>query len=207
MKKIVLLAVLVLGSAGLAVAQSAAKTPVAAQTPVLAPLPNEADQKLGPDTGSTAAAPAPAPSTDITIWTYVQMVLILALVIGMIVGFLWFLRRLSGQGKGGDAPIRVLHTQGLGGSRTLQVVEVADEVLLLGVADGGIQLLKDLTGTETGDAFRLRASRTPASGGKGFSDLLGGLMGLRPKIRPDVAEPVENSTDFLKKQRERLKKL
>lgn len=204
MKRIVLIAVLVLGSTGAGYTQTAA--PAAQTAP--APLPDEKTLTItdtSPADAGNAAGPVPA---EITVWDFVKMFVILALVLGMILGFLWFMRKLSGQGSTADSPVRVLHTQTLGGSRSLQVVEVSGEILLLGVSDSGVTLVKDLSGTEAADAFRLAASKTGAAGGaKGFSDLLGGLMGVKPKIRPEVGEPVENSSDFLKKQRERLKKL
>ena len=207
MKRIVLIVVLVLGSSGALCAQTkpapAAPTAPAIQTP----LP---DEKTLTITDAAGALPttAQAPSGDITLWDFLKMFVILALVIGMILGFLWFMRKLSGQGTNSDAPIKVLHTQSLGGSRNLQVVEVGDEILLMGVSDSGITLVKDLTGTEVGDAFRLTSSQGKAVGAKtGFSELLASLMGVKPRIRPDVGQPVENSSDFLKKQRERLKNL
>ena len=210
MKRLVLIAVLVLGSIGAAVAQTAAPAggaAVAPAQPVQVPLPDEKTLTISDTPGAAQAAPA-GPSGDVGIWDFVKMFLVLALVIGMILGFLWFMRRLSGQGPGSDAPIKVLHTHNLGGNRHLQVVEVAGEVLLLSTADGGVRLLKDLTGTEAADAFRLAASQTKAQGSAaGFSDLLGNLLGRKPKIRPDVAQPVDKSSDFLKKQRERLKNL
>ena len=206
MKHVVLIAVLVLGSAGVGFAQN---TPAGQPAPTLTPLPDEKTLTItDTDTPGTIQNQATAPSGDITVWDFVKMFVILTLVIGMILGFLWFMRRLSGQGPGTDAPIKVLHTHALGGSRSLLVVEVGNEVLLIGAGDGGINLVKDLTGTEAGDTFRLVASQGLGNGPrKGFSDLLGNLMGVKAKIRPDVGQPAENSSDFLKKQRERLKKL
>lgn len=214
MKHVVLIAILVLGSAGLVQAQTTAPKPAGtaagpattAPTPVFAPLPDEKTQTIS-DAGNGSQTPATAPSTDITVWDFVKMFVILALVIGMILGFLWFMKRLSGQGADGDSPLKVLHTQTLGGSRSLQVVEVGDQVLLVGVSDSGVNLVKELTGTEVADAFRLAASQGRARGVKGFADLLGGFLGTKPKIRPEVGEPVDKSSDFLKKQRERLKKM
>jgi len=207
MKPLFLLAVLVLGSSGAVAAQAqqtgAPTTTVAPAAP--APLPDEKSLKISDGPGATPTT-AQAPSGDITVWDFVKMFVILALVIGMILGFVWFMRKLSGQGKQTDSPIKVLHTQSLGGNRNLQVVEVGDEILLMGVSDSGITLVKDLTGSEVGDSFRLAASQAK-SGARGFSDLLSGLMGVKPKIRPDVGQPGENSSDFLKKQRERLKNL
>lgn len=206
MKHVILLAVLVLGSAGVGFAQNTTPAPA-----TVAPLPDEktltiTDTEAGP--GGTGNPAAPAPAADVTVWDFLKMFVVLALVIGMIVGFLWFMRKLSGQAPGNESPIQVLHTHALGGNRNLQVVDVGGQVLLLGNGDGAPQLVKDLTGTEAADAFRLAASRGVAKGGKlGFGELLGNLMGTKPRIRPDVAEPVENSSDFLKKQRERLKNL
>lgn len=200
MKRFVLWAVLVLGSAG-AWAQTAT-TPAPAAQP--APLPAENTLKITDTTAN--GTPAPAPATDITVWDFVKMFVILALVLGMILGFVWFMRRLSGQGAPSDAPMRVLHSQTLGGSRSLQVVEVGDQVLLVGVGDAGVTLVKELTGTEAADAFQLQATRAKAVG-KPFADLVAGLLGQKPKIRPDVGEPVGQASDFLKKQRERLKNL
>jgi len=206
MKKFVLITVLVLGSVGLALAQPKPATPAPSAQLVPAPLPDEKSLAI---TDGPAAAPAvgQAPSGDITVWDFLKMFVILGLVIGMILGFVWFMRKLSGQGQTPDALIRVLHTQSLGGSRNLQVVEVGTEILLMGVSDSGVNLVKDLTGTEVGDSFKLAASQGKVAGKKGFSDLLGGLMGVKPKIRPDVGQPGDNSSDFLKKQRERLKNL
>jgi len=209
MKHVVLLAALTLGSVGFGFAQNSTTAAPAAKanTAVQAPLPDEKTLTIN-DGGTTANAAAPAPAADVTVWDFLKMFVILALVIGMIVGFLWFMRKLSGQGPASEAPIQVLHTHTLGGNRNLQVVDVAGQILLLGSGDGPPRLVKDLTGTEAADTFRLAASRGKPAGTKlGFGELLGSLMGVKPKIRPDVAEPVENSSDFLKKQRERLKKM
>jgi flagellar protein FliO/FliZ len=204
MKRFVLLAVLVLGSAGLLAAQTApTAAPRAAVSPSPAPLP---DEKTLAITDTAGQNPAPAAAADITVWDFVKMVFILALVIGLILGFVWFMRRIQGQGSTADSPIKVLHSQTLGGSRSLQVVEIGTDIFVLGVSDSGVTVVKDLTGTETADAFKLAASRR-ALKKTAFSDLLNGFLGAKPKIRPDVGEPADNSADFLKKQRERLKNL
>ena len=210
MNRIVLLTILALGSAGMVWAQSASPPgkPAKPSVAVTAPQPPLPDEKTlaitdTPGTGNAASGP----STDVGPWEFVKMFVILALVIGMILGFVWFMRKLSGQGPKADSPIKVLHSHTLSGSRTLQVVKVGEEILLLGTGDAGVTLLKDLTGTEAADTLRLTASQGKTVARNGFGDLLGALMGVKPKIRPDVGQPAENSSDFLKKQRERLKKL
>jgi flagellar biosynthetic protein FliO len=204
MKRFVLWSALVLGSAGALAAQTATPAaPRAVTSPSPAPLPDEKTLTITDAAGQNAA---PAPAADITVWDFVKMVFILALVIGLILGFVWFMRRIQGQGSAADSPIKVLHSQTLGGSRSLQVVEIGSDILLLGVSDSGVTVVKDLTGSETADAFRLAASQR-ALKKTAFSDLLNGFLGSKPKIRPDVGEPADNSADFLKKQRERLKNL
>lgn len=199
MKLIVLGMALALGSAAAVWSQTAQAVPQPA------PLPAESTQKIA---DGSPAAPATAPAAaDITVWDYLKMLLILGLVLGMIWGFVWFMRRLSGQGQRADPLIRVLHSHTLSGSRTLQVVEVGPDVLLVGTGDAGVTLVKDLTGTEAADAFRLASSQSGPGSRTKFGDLVAELLGFRPRLRPDISAPADNSSDFLKKQRERLKKL
>jgi flagellar protein FliO/FliZ len=149
-----------------------------------------------------------APTGDVTVWDYLKMVVLLALVIGMILAVVWFLRKISGQGPLVESPIKVLHNHALQGNKALLLVEVGNEILLIGTADGGVNLIKEITDAETVDALRLAASEKKSVPLKGtFAGIIGTMLGQREKIRPKIEEPVENSTDFIKKQRERLKNL
>jgi flagellar biosynthetic protein FliO len=160
--------------------------------------------------GGAATNPnnAATPTGDITIWDYLRMFFLLILVIGMILAVVWFLRRISGQGPLVESPIKVLHNHALAGNKALLLVEVGNEILLLGTADGGVNLIKQVTDTETVDALRLAASEKKSVPLQGtFAGIIGTMLGQREKIRPKIDEPVENSTEFIKKQRERLKNL
>ncbi len=165
-------------------------------------LVNEKDVTIPENTTSTTA-PAPA---GLTIWDFVRMVVVLALVIGLVVGFLWFLKKVSSRGNSLDDPIKVLHTHVLSGSKTLYLVELGTQVLLLGSGDGGVSLIMPITDPETLDAIRLASSRQSAAKAV-FSSLLANMLGKKPPESASVNAPVEESSDFLKKQRERLKNL
>ncbi|MEI8094044.1 MAG: flagellar biosynthetic protein FliO [Spirochaetales bacterium] len=219
MKIRTLFAVLLLASATL-VAQT--PKPAATPAPATAATVVAPDEKaLGITGGDTTAAdpaantgtPAAAantaqPSGDVTIWDYVKMVFLLVLVIGMILGVVWFLRKISGQGSLVESPIKVLHNHTLAGNRALLLIEVGNEILLVGSAEGSVNLVKQITDAETVDALRLAASEKKAVPLQGsFAAIIGTMLGQREKIRPKIDEPVENSTDFIKKQRERLKNL
>jgi len=189
----------------------AAQTAGDVQTPPAIPT----EQSLGIDGGTVAAeagadapAEATAPTGDVGVWEYLKMFALLILVIGMILAVVWFLRRISGQGPLVESPIKVLHTHALSGSRSLLLIEVGNEVLLVGSADNAVNLIKQITDQETVDALRLKASEkkvVPLQGS--FASIIGTMMGQRERIRPKIDEPVENSTEFIKKQRERLKNL
>ncbi len=152
--------------------------------------------------------PPAGPTGDVGVWEYLKMFALLLLVIGMILGVVWFLRRLSGQGPLVESPIKVLHTHALSGNRALLLIEVGNEVLLVGSADNAVSLVKQINDQETIDALRLASSTKKVVPLKGsFAAIIGTMMGQREKIRPKIDEPVEKSTDFIKKQRERLKNL
>jgi flagellar protein FliO/FliZ len=107
-----------------------------------------------------------------------------------------------------ESPVKVLHNHALAGNKALLLVEVGNEILLLGTADGGVNFIKQITDSETVDALRLAASERKMLPLRGsFAGIIGTMLGQREKIRPKIDEPVENSTDFIKKQRERLKNL
>jgi flagellar protein FliO/FliZ len=136
------------------------------------------------------------------------MVLILAFVIGLVVGLLWLVKRFSGQSNRPDGPIKVLYTHVLSGSRTLYLVEIGNQLLLLGAGDAGVSLIQTLTDQETIDALKLASSRTSSLRSKlDFGTLVGQLLGKKPSGASSVEETVDQTSEFLKKQRERLKNL
>jgi|GEM_PF-1397533 flagellar biosynthetic protein FliO len=169
---------------------------------------NVGNAPAAPGAVPTAAQNGTVPTGDITIWDYLRMFFLLILVIGMILAVVWFLRRISGQGPLVESPVKVLHNHALAGNKALLLVEVGNEILLLGTADGGVNFIKQITDSETVDALRLAASERKMLPLRGsFAGIIGTMLGQREKIRPKIDEPVENSTDFIKKQRERLKNL
>jgi len=65
----------------------------------------------------------------------------LALVIGLIFGLAWLLRRLPGTGLRPDEGIRVIAGASLGSKERAVVIEVNGQQLLLGVTPGAVSLL------------------------------------------------------------------
>lgn len=189
-----------------AAAQQAAPVPVPAQTPV-----DEKTLKFSDTPGANGAQPgtAPAPgAADLSFWDFARMIVILVVVIGLIYGFVYFLRKLSGQPNLGNSPIKVLSTTVLQGSRALYLVEVGNEILLVGSGDGSVNLIKAITDQETIDNLRLAASQAPTQLAKGqFLNFLKKFLGKPEPKDQGTDDPVGKSADFLKQQRDRLNKL
>jgi flagellar protein FliO/FliZ len=78
-----------------------------------------------------------------------KMFAALAICLGLLLGGVHLLRRFKlVDAVRGDAMIKVIATRALGPKRYVSVVEVAGQLLVLGVAEGGISLLTELPGPE-----------------------------------------------------------
>jgi flagellar protein FliO/FliZ len=135
------------------------------------------------------------------------LLLIFAAVIGVIY-LLYKLLRKAGAPKIGETRLlKVLSSQSLGGNRSLHLVEVGNAVYLVGAGESAVSLVAEITEKETLDNIRLQASvETGVGGRRSFADLMGGMFGRGGgKTASTGLHPL--STEFLKKQRERLKKM
>ena len=96
----------------------------------------------------TASAPASAAPPEAGS-ALLQMALSLTLVLALLVGSLWLLRRLRiGQGGQGSA-VRVVASAAVGPRERVVVVELGDEWLVLGVGSGNVRLLQTRPRGET----------------------------------------------------------
>jgi len=77
----------------------------------------------------------------------VKALLPLLLILGILYGALWYVRKYSfsiGGKKTGGLNIKVLGTQMLMPKKFISVVKIHDKVLVLGVSEGSVNLLKEL---------------------------------------------------------------
>ena len=80
------------------------------------------------------------PSTaDLFSWSYLgQVMASLALVIGLLFGALWVMRRVNGVGQAVGGQMRVVSSLSLGQRERAVLVSVGDQQILLGVAPGRV---------------------------------------------------------------------
>jgi flagellar protein FliO/FliZ len=89
-----------------------------------------------------------------------KMIAALAVCLGLLLGGAHLLRRFKLVDSGrGESMIKLVATRALGPKRYVSVVEVAGQLLVLGVAEGGISLLTRLGARESGGRGPLRPAR------------------------------------------------
>jgi flagellar protein FliO/FliZ len=145
-------------------------------------------------------------------WDLMRMILVLVIVVAMIYGVYFLLRRSKKAQVDDSSFISVLSSQTLPGGKQLHIIDVAGQVYLLGAGDAGINMITEITDKPTIDELRLQASRRQVQGAN-FSRMLSGFFtasgsGAEHGDRDEAGDDVASiGFDFVRQQRERLKKL
>ncbi len=118
--------------------------------------------------------------------SYPILVLRTVAILGALIIGIYFLFRVLVKNKkrvvADSDVIKVLSTYPLAANRFIQVVDIGGQVLVLGVSDSNINLITELTDTETVDRIRLLSSKEKTGGS--FKDQFFGLLGGRSGERP-----------------------
>ena len=95
---------------------------------------------LGDAVAQTAASP-PAADIGASLW---QLAFGLAVVLALLVGSLWLLKRLAGPRAGSPGLMRVVAAAAVGTRERVVIVEVGTTWLVLGVAPGQVSALAEV---------------------------------------------------------------
>ncbi|MDC7220151.1 MAG: flagellar biosynthetic protein FliO [Spirochaetales bacterium] len=145
-------------------------------------------------------------TTGITTADYLRMVFFLIIVIVIIWLFIKLLRRYSGNRFGDQDMINIMGSQALTGETSLHVVEVENSYYLLGASQSNVALVTEIKDQETIDALKLKQSQFHDRKGKSFWEMVSG-MAPTPAKEGEAGEASEESLNFLRSQRNRLKDL
>ena len=122
------------------------------------------------ETGAGETLPSTA---DLFSWSYLgQVIASLALVIGLLFGALWIMRRVNGVGQAVGGQMRVVSSLGLGQRERAVLVSVGEQQILLGVAPGRVAALHVF------DEPAVEQDTTPAAPLK-FSEVWQNVMGKK----------------------------
>jgi len=189
---------------------TAAGAAVTDETKLLIPDTSAADAAAGGAATGAAAGPAPAAvrAPGVTTWDFVRMLIVLALVVGLIYGVFWLLRR-GGRLKSPESEmIRVLGSRSLSGTRALHLVEVGRSVYLVGSAENGVNLVAEVKDQETLDAVRVQAAEEGGRARRSFAAALAGIFKpAKPSGGAGAGTGLGGGADFLRSQRERIRRL
>jgi flagellar protein FliO/FliZ len=131
------------------------------------PAPQATEALAAPGAGTSAATTplttgAAVPELGASV---LQMMFGLAVVIALLFASLWLIRRLSAP-RGGTA-IKVLAAAAVGPRERVVLIELGEQVLVLGVAPGSVTRLHDMKRSEL--PVPVNAGGTNAPGGKAFA--------------------------------------
>ncbi|WP_232431672.1 flagellar biosynthetic protein FliO [Thauera sp. 27] len=121
---------------------------------------------LAASPGATLAQGAPVPELGASL---VQMALGLAAVIAVLLASLWAIRRL-GAPRGSAAAMKVLGAAAVGPRERVVLVELGEQVLVLGVAPGSVTKLHELKRSELPQGHDASGQATPP--GRSFASWL-----------------------------------
>ena len=112
-------------------AQPAQQTLAQSAAPVAAPA-------------TAPAAPAPATTSPSSTASLLQVVFGLLVVLGLLAGALWFLKRMGGGRFAPGSVVKIVGGVSVGNRERVMVVEVADQWIVIGVAPGQVSTLATL---------------------------------------------------------------
>jgi flagellar protein FliO/FliZ len=171
-----------------------------------APAPvQEQDLKIEDQAENTAAADQALPENDrtlgvFTFWDFARMVLILVFVIICIYGLFFLLKKAGSQKFEENDIINILSSKGLTANKSLHVVEIGNQIVVIGASDDALTLITEITDKETIDRIRLNKGETRKPSENSFYNYLIGTF-MKGKKQGDF------SSEFLKNQKERIKKM
>ena len=129
-----------------AAAAPAAAVPMVASAADAAPAVAAAPAHAGPAAALAQAQPVAGPAAG----SLLQTILALCLVLALLAGLAWFLKRYGPKAAGGSAQLRIVGALSLGGRERIMVVEVGDQWIVVGASPGRVNALATMPKQETG---------------------------------------------------------
>ena len=202
------------------------KAAVPAADEAAAPSEDGTDAAAKQDVKDPYAYEAPKEDESSYGWMIFKTILVL-IIFGL--GFYFFFKYVSkkaGLPNVGRGVVQVLAVSPVGQNRFIQIVDIAGKVMVLGVTEGSITMITEITGRDDIDRIRLLSSKTTPIEVHGFqefiSEQVSSLIDFVGKAKTSLEkkknakqrsfEPEndyydDRKVDYMREQRERLKKM
>jgi len=120
----------------------------------------------------------PAPHVPATA-SLLQTILALVLVLGLLLGLAWFMKRFGPRAMGASANVKLVGALNIGGRERIMVVEVGKQWIVVGASPGRVNALATMPRQEGAQADG-QATLTPHAASAGsFGDWLKNTMDKR----------------------------
>ncbi len=160
----------------------------------------------------------PKAEEESTAWMIFKAILILGTLVGSFYYFFRYVTKKTGIQVLGEDVIKVLAVSPVGQNKYIQVIDLAGKILVVGITDGAINLITEVTDKEEIDRIRLLGSRVAPAVAGGFQELVRKQVGkVVDRIHEksgrgsahasDYTLEGERDLDYLKLQKDRLKNL
>lgn len=167
---------------------------------------SEVDENLislaSPETSQTASG-----SGGSSFFLIIKMIFVLAVVIVMIYGVLWFLKKTNATEKNDDVFLRQVASVNVAPGKSVQVVTLTDKhAFLIGVSDNSVNLISKIDDIELVQAMNLYADRKEnTKKPRSFAEVLDLFMPGSSSEDKNVFDGASSRlSELLKKQRNRL---
>ncbi len=180
---------------------------------------NMPDNNAVPGTGFGEGDFGPREPEGSAFWEFIKVIFVLMLFGGGFYFFYKFISQKVGLNISGQEAIRTLSMVPVGPNKTLQIIDVAGKVFLIGVTDSSINMITEIKEKDDVDRIRLLSSRSTPVQGKNFQEFVADQMGwiidrinekrTRGFRKTRVEEIPESDIDmsYLDQQKKRLKKI
>lgn len=170
------------------------------------PVVNEEELPVFPEAGAQAPAEEAVPAT-VGFGDLLRVAVVLIAIIGVIYLLLYFLRKISPMAENGEERIRILSTRHMRRDNSLHLVEVGNQVFLIGMGGSSVNLISEISDKETLDSIRLETEAESTVPDRRFRNLIQrGLSSASPGGRRERSLR-DASPQFLRGQRDRLRRL
>jgi flagellar protein FliO/FliZ len=96
-----------------------------------------------------------------------QTILALVLVLGLLLGLAWFMKRYGPRAMGASANVRLVGALNIGGRERIMVVEVGDQWIVVGASPGRVNALATMPRQEGVEPAATLAGHAPSAGSFG----------------------------------------
>ena len=130
-----------------------------------------------------------------TFGLFFRMVVVLLIVVALIYGFVWLLRKTSAHKAIDDPYLKEVANLTLSPGKSVRIVALKDKAYIIGVTDSNINLISEVHDKDLIDAMILNAAEKPSETPKDFASILSSFTKSTSKTENFLRERRQKFSD------------